>query len=275
MNGLREEYPHYIPLLMIQFIMIYRLGLTQLELLMQRQIVQVPNLRLLTTLIANNPLIDTVYTKDLVSCLTPNGEIGLLVSPLESLPYYPASKRTYTFYAENNTSLPDTTAVAVRRLKTDPSSAEPDTVKYMSVNSGIWTAIVVDDFTHCVSAPLTINIDEAPGVIIQKLDSILPLTCDGTDLGAFQFGASSILNPDPTGVGFTFNWEFWGPQFTGPAISNPGTVDAAKSGSFKEHRDALAAGYYTVSAYDNLTGCTASDTFYLPVYNAPTICTTD
>jgi hypothetical protein len=148
---------------------------------------------------------------------------------------------------------------------------------FTGLNSGDWTTMAVDNFSHCVSASNTQLLEETPGVAIVKIDSLLPLACDGTDLGFYQFKAESAINPestsDPnyTGKGFNFSWEYWGPLYSPepwPATATPST-DPDSTNAFRERMNELPAGYYIVNAYDNETGCTASETFYLPVYNAP------
>ncbi|MCK5103773.1 MAG: hypothetical protein KAR17_13205, partial [Cyclobacteriaceae bacterium] len=218
---------------------------------------------------ANNPLIDTSYINGLTSCIVPNGEFGLEVNPLEQIPPLYSQNRSYTFYTENNLTLADTTAPGVQRLTTIPAGPSPNEVTFIDVNSGDWTSLVVDNYTHCVSTPLTINISEVPGVIIQVLDSILPADCDPLSTGSFQFESSSGVNSSPGGAGFIYSWEYWGKQFTGPAVPNPGIIDGAGSDSFIQKRDSLISGYYVVSVVDNFTSCTSADTLYLPVFNAP------
>ncbi|MCK5372278.1 MAG: hypothetical protein KAQ62_27140, partial [Cyclobacteriaceae bacterium] len=218
---------------------------------------------------ANNPLIDTTYLLALKSCATPNGEFGLDVNPLELLPPLLSQNRTYTFYTENNTTLADTTAAGVPKLSSNPFGPTPNEVAFTGINFGDWTSLVVDNFTHCVSAPFTINLPQAPGVVLQVLDSILPPNCDPLSTGSFQIEASSGVNSAPGGAGFNFSWDYWGTQFIGPAVPNPGIIDGLQSDSFKEWRDGLIAGYYIVSVVDNFTSCVASDTFYLPIFNAP------
>ena len=219
---------------------------------------------------ANDPIIDTVYTKALTKCIGPDGELGLKVVALEQIPPIFTQNRTYTF---NITNAPD-----VFNLTTDPVSASPDTVAFVNLGSGNWISTVEDDFTHCVSAPLSINLSEAPGVVLTRLDSILPADCDGIAMGSFQFQASSANNPAlvfPTpanpgaDLGFSFDWEYKGTQFTGPDNATPGIVDVAKTDGFREWRDNLLAGYYIIKATDYFSDCVASDTFYIPVADAP------
>ncbi|MCK5471113.1 MAG: hypothetical protein KAI99_21465, partial [Cyclobacteriaceae bacterium] len=206
---------------------------------------------------ANNPLIDTSYINGLTSCIVPNGEFGLEVNPLEQIPPLYSQNRSYTFYTENNLTLADTTAPGVQRLTTIPAGPSPNEVTFIDVNSGDWTSLVVDNYTHCVSTPLTINISEVPGVIIQVLDSILPADCDPLSTGSFQLESSSGVNSSPGGAGFIYSWEYWGKQFTGPAVPNPGIIDGAGSDSFIQKRDSLISGYYVVSVVDNFTSCTS------------------
>jgi large repetitive protein len=224
---------------------------------------------------AAGPIIDNRLITGLTSCISKNGELGFGLSPLEQLPPANTANRGYTFYIENNITLADTTAVGVVKLSTDPSGATPDEVLFTGLASGNWTAIVVDNFTHCVSWPLTVNLPEAPGVVIQKLAETLPADCDPASTGEVQFGAGSANNADPTGLGFDFNWEYYGVQFSVLTDNNPGVVEPAGTDDFKELRSGLRAGYYIVSVLDKFSGCTASDTFYIPVLDAPPIVSAD
>jgi gliding motility-associated-like protein len=224
-----------------------------------------------------SPIIDNVHIKDLTSCLTPDGEVGWEVRQVSTIPYAPSINRTYSFYAVNSNSLAVADTASASKLYTDPLSGSPGLATFTGLTSGDWTALAVDNFSHCISASNTQLLEETPGVDIVKIDSLLPLACDGTDLGFYQFKAESAINPestsDPnyTGKGFNFTWEYWGTLYSPgswPASATPST-DPDSTNAFRERMNELPAGYYIVNAYDNETGCTASETFYLPVYNAP------
>ena len=220
----------------------------------------------------NNPLIDTTFINDLTSCIAPDGEFGLEVSPLEQLPPLNTINRTYTFYAENSSTLLDTTAVGVLKAITVPGGPAPadSEVSFSNLDFGDWTSIVVDNYTHCVSNPLTISINQAPSVTITLTDIIQPAGCNAAvGNGELEFEASSPLNTSPGGAGYTFAWEYWGADFTGPGIADPGTI--LSTTGFMQRRNDLFYGYYIVSVNDIQSGCTASDTAFLPIVSAPPI----
>ena len=216
----------------------------------------------------NSPVLTMDYIKDLTTCNPPyDGEIGLEVNPVEQLPPYYTQFRSYSFYTENSTAI-DTNNVGVQKIILNPSTSNDNIIAFTSLAAGDWTSIVMDNFTRCVSDPLTLNIDLAPEISIQLLDSLLPAECDNTSTGYLQVEASSSLNNPPGGTGFSFTWEFRESDFSNP-ISNPGTIDGANSDNFRQKRNGLYSGYYLITALDNQSGCSATDTFFLPIQRTP------
>ncbi|MCG8310665.1 MAG: Ig-like domain-containing protein, partial [Cytophagales bacterium] len=220
----------------------------------------------------NRPLIDTTYIKDLTSCTSPDGELGLEVAPLEQLPPLNLANRTYTFYTVNGSTLSDTTAAGVLKATTVPGGPAPadSEVLFSSLGSGDWTSIVVDNYTHCVSTPLTVGINQAPSVTITLTEVIQPSGCNAAiGNGELKFEASSPLNANPGGMGYTFGWAHWGDDFTSPPVADPGTI--VSTDGFSQKRTDLYYGYYVVSVVDIQSGCTAADTAFLPIISAPPI----
>lgn len=226
---------------------------------------------------ANNPILSNTYVNGLTSCVDPNGEFDLVVNPIEQIPPINTVYRSYTFYSVNNSSIVVADTVNALSTKLTPTNPSDNSVgidkntdpAFSTIDAGFWTSIVVDNFTKCISDPITINIGQAPDIVIQVLDSILPADCDGGSTGSFKFGASSSLNDAPSGDGFDFVWKYFGQDFTAVA-SDPGSpVPSGTDGYFTEERDGLLAGYYVVSVTDRFTGCETADTTYLPIVTSP------
>ena len=223
---------------------------------------------------ANLPLFDTLSTQDLSKCNSFDGEIAYQItspSPVDLLPPYNSKNRPYTFYVTQNSSFNDTTAGNYDySQKTDPISS-PDQGAFVGLKNGYWSAVVVDDYTHCQSPPVItyLNLPAKPQFVVSPT---LPGDCTSDDGGEVSITSSSIYgNNDKvsnTGPGYDYNW-FRGPDMTTPlaapaVVSPPNSPD--KWSSKSTH---LTSSYYTIQVIDRLTSCVVDTSIYLPATSLP------
>nr|WKN36886.1 gliding motility-associated C-terminal domain-containing protein [Tunicatimonas sp. TK19036] len=217
------------------------------------------------TTIQNNttptPVIDTLSIQATTDCraVSANGEaVFALVGGALPLPYNAGTNRTYTFrlYAGTTVSGAPVTSNA--------------TGQFTGLNFGNYTATVEDNFTHCVSAPYTISIEQNPDIQIVWDHQVPTASCASAD-GELGVTVSSPSNNSPTGAGYSFNWYFLGASKNGTSVGNPGSIKLETG--FISQRDGLSSGYYIIEVSDNFTTCTVYDTLFLPQANPPSLVT--
>ncbi len=217
------------------------------------------------------PAIDTTYTRGLTTCVPENGELGLKVAPLETLPPDMTDNRTYSFYLNEGAALTDTTSGNYdHRKATDPGS-NPDRVDFNGLGAGAWTAVVMDHYTHCVSSPVTVQL-APPHVPDLTITATPPASCNSGPTGILELTASSTdgsNQPPATGPGFVFTW------YVDIGTSNP--LDPSHVSSDKWHTKAtnINAGYYTLTILNNLTKCRIDTAIYLPPSSTPSFISTN
>ncbi|MEO0334070.1 MAG: hypothetical protein AAF223_20755, partial [Bacteroidota bacterium] len=206
-------------------------------------------------------LIDTVSVTATTDCraVSADGEaVFEVVGGPQPLPYDASTNRTYTFrlYA-------GTTATGVP-LATNATGI------FSGLNFNDYTATVEDDYTRCVSPPITISIEQDPDITITRDHQVSPISCANAD-GEIGVTVNSPSNSSPTGAGYSFTWYSLGNSKNGVANANPGSI--LLETSFTSRRQGLTSGYYVVEVSDNFTSCTVYDTLFLPQANPPTIAT--
>ncbi|WKN43842.1 gliding motility-associated C-terminal domain-containing protein [Tunicatimonas pelagia] len=207
------------------------------------------------------PLIDTVSVTATTDCraASADGEvIFAVIGGSQPLPYDVTTNRTYTFrlYA-------GTTATGVPMATTSSG-------QFSGLNFGDYTATVEDDFTRCVSPPMTISIEQDPDIQLTWGSFIPPASCSTAD-GSLGISATSPSNNSPSGAGYTFDWYFLGNSKNNSGLVNPGVIFFQND--FESRRETLSSGYYAVTVTDNLTGCEISDTLFLPQADPPSLST--
>ena len=213
------------------------------------------------------PLIDTTYIRALSHCIHPDGELGLKVQSVGTLPPLHISNRQYQFYLGSGTVLSDT--LNALRAWSDPDGGQPDTASFRSLNSGFWTAAVLDMHTRCLSPSITVSIDRAPDLVIEILNKSAVTIC-GQANGLIEARAGSYHNQEtaPPGPGFDFSW-----YYHGMASAQPGLpLGAAHNGSesaFRSEKIGLQSGFYSIEVYDRATGCRDSLMTNLDVQEVP------
>ncbi|MFP4291618.1 MAG: gliding motility-associated C-terminal domain-containing protein, partial [Cyclobacteriaceae bacterium] len=205
------------------------------------------------------PTLDTLYTQATTDCRPAfaNGEVAFqLPTGKGKVPPQNTVDRTYTF------ELYAGTGVSGSPLLTN------DNGLFTGLNQGAYTAIVRDDYNHCTSAPVTIDIDKAPGVSV-TIDTFIPSSACASADGSLGITASSANNNAPTGAGYTFQWYYRQAGDPLPGTSNPGTVVAQDA--FSSSRTDLPSGYYLIEVYDNFSNCLETFEFFLPNADPPQI----
>lgn len=205
------------------------------------------------------PAIDTLYTTATTDCRPTfaDGEAAFyLPAGIAQLPPDFTTDRSYTFEIYSGTT-----------VSGSPVQTNNDGV-FNGLNAGPYTAIVIDDYNHCQSPPMTIEIPKAPGITV-NLDTFTPSSACASSDGALGISVSSTNNSSPSGAGYTFQWYHRAAGDPLPGIANPGTL-AAETGFISE-RINLASGYYTIEIYDNFSNCIETAEFYLPNADPPTI----
>lgn len=217
---------------------------------------------------ATLPSIDTTYTLDLTSCIPENGEIGLKVIPLETLPPGLITNRIYSFYINEGHSIADTTSSNYDyRKATDPSS-NPDRIVFNGLGEGSWTALVMDQYTHCLSNPITIQL-EMPELPTIAISTIPPASCSAGATGSLELttsapDGSNEAGPPPIGPGFNFDW------FEGADTSTPlAPIHISGASNWNTKASNINAGYYTISITNPITQCTIDTALYLPPSSTP------
>ncbi len=222
----------------------------------------------------NLPLLDTLSTKDLTTCNTFDGEIAYQItspSPVEQLPPFYTQNKTYTFYITHNIAFSDTTAGNYNYSKKTDPSLNPDQATFNLLENGYWSAVAVDDYTHCQSPPITNLLNLPPAANIDVTVN-LPGDCTSDNGGEINITSTA---PDgsndkstSTGPGYDYNW-FKGTdmstQLTVPAvISPPDSPD-----KWSSQATALTSDYYTVQAVDRQTMCAVDTSIFLPATSLP------
>jgi uncharacterized protein (DUF2141 family) len=206
----------------------------------------------------NKPLLDTLFTKDLTSCLSANGEISLTVGTVELLPPDLSSNRTYTFTMNNPVA-----GLGPITLTSDPA-VNPGTVVFTNLPEGTWIATVRDDYSLCVSDPLSITIKQAPSTEFNTLLDFASI-CTLAD-GEIRLEVSTpVLNESPGGMGFDFEW-FDGKSTAGTPLTTVTTIDGWTS-----EADMLESQFYSIRVTDRFTGCVKDTSIFLPSAGKPII----
>ncbi len=217
------------------------------------------------------PSIDTTYTKDLTTCIPANGEIGLKVVPLETLPPDLVNNRTYSFYINEGSTIADTTSGNYDfRAVSDPG-ANPDRVAFNGLGSGSWTGVVMDHYTHCASAPMTVQLDP-PRVPDLNISASPPASCNSGATGTLELTASAsdgTNEPPGTGPGYDFTW------YVDIGTSNPLTSNVSSDNQWHSKASNINAGYYTVTIFNKLTKCEIDTVLYLPPSSTPSFISTN
>ncbi len=213
------------------------------------------------------PSIDTTYTKALTNCVPINGELGLKVVPLETLPPDLTDNRTYSFYIKEGTATDTTSGNYDYRKSTNPNT-NPDQVDFNGLDGGAWTAVVMDHYTHCVSAPVTVTLD-MPRVPDLAISTNPPASCSSGATGMLEFTATAHdgtnePGPPAVGNGFNFTW------YEDIGTTNPlNTSLVSSDNNWHTKASNINAGYYTVTIFDNNTKCEIDTVLFLPPSSTP------
>ncbi len=205
-------------------------------------------------------LIDTVSVTATTDCraVSADGEaIFEVVGGSQPLPYDASTNRTYTF------------RLYIGATATGAPIATNATGVFSGLNFNDYTTTVEDDYTRCISPPMTISIEQDPDITITRDHLISPVSCASAN-GEIGVEVTSPSNTAPTGAGYNFTWYSLGNSKNGPATINPG-ADLPTPDSFSSRRQGLTSGYYVVEVSDNFTSCTVYDTLFLPQANPPII----
>ncbi|MDF9797554.1 gliding motility-associated-like protein [Catalinimonas alkaloidigena] len=205
------------------------------------------------------PTIDTLYTSATTDCkpVSADGEVAFyLPAGLAQLPPGFTQDRTYTFEIYNGTS------VSGSPVQTNDHGI------FSGLIAGSYTAMITDDYNHCQSPPMTIEIQKAPGIAI-NLDYYIPSSACSSNDGAMGISVSSASNSAPGGAGYTFQWYYRAAGDPRPGTPNPGTL--ATETNFISERIDLLSGYYTIEVYDNFSNCVETSEFFLPNADPPQV----
>jgi gliding motility-associated-like protein len=175
------------------------------------------------------------------------------VIPVQTLPPQHIANRQYQFYLQYGTSLTDTTGAL--RAFSHPAGAQPDTVAFRALNSGFWTAAVMDMYSHCLSPSITVGIDRAPDLAIEIINKTAVSTC-GTSNGLIEVRAGSDHNQEspPPGPGFDFQWYYHGTGSEDPGLPLAAIHDGNET-DFRSEKIGLLSGFYSIEVFDRATGC--------------------
>ncbi|MEM9834506.1 MAG: gliding motility-associated C-terminal domain-containing protein, partial [Bacteroidota bacterium] len=209
---------------------------------------------------ATPPALDTLSVTATTDCraISADGEVIFeVVGGAQPLPYNASTNRTYTFRLYTGTAA------------TGAPLATNATGVFSGLNFNDYTATVEDDFTRCVSPPMTISIEQDPDITITRDHQVSPISCAVAD-GEIGVEVTSPSNTAPSGAGYSFTWYSLGNSKNGPATINPG-ADLPTLDNFSSRRQGLTTGYYVVEVSDNFTSCTVYDTLFLPQANPPII----
>jgi len=206
------------------------------------------------------PSLDTLYTQATTDCRPAfaNGEVAFyLPAGVAQLPPDNTQDRTYTFELYSGAT------VSGSPLLTSTDG------QFTGLNEGEYTAIVRDEYNHCVSAPVTVDIDKAPGISI-TVDTFVPSSACASADGSIGITVGSPNNSSPGGPGYDFQWYY---SASGDPLS--GTVDPgtalATGDDFSSARTDLPSGFYLVEVSDRFSNCVESFEFFLPNADPPQI----
>ncbi|MEK6477881.1 gliding motility-associated C-terminal domain-containing protein [Catalinimonas sp. 4WD22] len=205
------------------------------------------------------PTLDTLYTTATADCRPAfaDGEAAFyLPAGIAQLPPDFTEDRTYTFEIYSGTT-----------ASGSPVQTNNNGV-FSGLNAGPYTAVVIDDYNHCQSPPMTIEIPKAPGITV-NLDTFTPSSACASSDGALGISVSSTNNSSPAGAGYTFLWYYRNAGDPLPGTPNPGTLTAETG--FTSERIDLPSGYYTIEIYDNFSNCIETAEFFLPNADPPQV----
>ncbi|MBS1681223.1 MAG: gliding motility-associated C-terminal domain-containing protein [Bacteroidetes bacterium] len=235
----------------------------------------------------NNTVVVPVATltpTDQVKCSPPDGQVVANVAQVPT--------QTYTYYwmLEQPNTVTTDTATVIGTVKGSPASPNrkftgatgSSTDTDPNLHYGDYTLVVVDNFTHCISQPVTATVQDKTESTITINDFIKASLCKNSD-GTIKISA---VRNDATPTNFTFDIYKGSPTNTTTPINfytNPPTFSAAKNpgGVGKPPflglatppspatQGLLSASPYTIIATDDF-GCKNYVTHTVPFVDAQT-----
>ncbi len=209
---------------------------------------------------AASPALDTVRTQRTTDC-RPAFATGVvefeIIGGARLLPFSSTQFRSYTYqlYSGSTTG----TLIGTNNNGT-----------FTGLPAGDYTATLTDDYTQCVSAPMTITIEEDPQITF-SVTSTPPTSCVNPN-GEINISVSSPSNNSAGDPGFSYSW-FSINATTGVRL--PVTIGAGippvsgSDNSFSSFRGNINSGYYEIEVTDNFTNCIETINVYLPVADPP------
>ncbi|MEK6780593.1 MAG: gliding motility-associated C-terminal domain-containing protein [Bacteroidota bacterium] len=225
------------------------------------------------------PVVTLGGITDFSQCLPPNGSMTATVDIAPSLP-----TETYTFYWLREQPN-DVTTLSADVITSVPTDTYPNRLVIGGIGSntdtfsglifGDYTIVVVDNYTQCVSQPVTENIVDNSSSAITIIGTVIPATCSA-NTGEITMTA---LRLDLVPTVFTFELYKGGPTNADLPITffgappNPPSFDpvlqAEDSGypQIVSPATSLPSYLFTVVATDGF-GCKNYKTYFLPFQDA-------